>query len=100
MYIKSNGINDNKLLFSEFLPNCLSILSDTIFEKNIKNNIDNIIIYGNFNNKKNIANFNLTFEDKMDLLNIGSKYAKEFIENQSKLICSDIINNIINNIII
>lgn len=96
MYIRNNGVNDNSLSISEFIPTCLSILSDTIFEKNINKKNDIIIIQ---NNAKEVVNFNLSYDDKIKLLNIGSNHAKEFIKNQSKLLCFDIINNIINNII-
>lgn len=97
IYIKNCDINNNKLELVEYLKNCLSILSNTIFEKDIALEANNIIVITN--NKPMLVNFNMTYQEKVDILNLGYEYAAIFVEKQTINICNKVLTQIIDNIV-
>lgn len=76
-----------------FIMGCLSIVTDTISEKDI-NDFKYIIKIENC--KQEFTNFNLSNEKKKILINLGIKPVQEFL-SKPEIICRKILNDIILN---
>lgn len=95
LYIKNNNFVGEISSIVTIIIGCLAILNDTITLKNIKD-CDNIIQIDNYANET--INFDITIDTKIKIINLGQIYARKYVENFPKKICSDIINNVIDNI--
>lgn len=77
-YIKYSKENNNLNNVFDYILTFLAITTDTISEKDITNN-KNIIKIDSTNS--GIINFNLTIEMKTNLIELGKKSVKEFLNN-------------------
>jgi predicted acylesterase/phospholipase RssA len=95
LYIKNNNLIDSIDSIATIVTGCLGIVTDTITFKDTDFH-ENVIQIDNYANEA--IKFDLTIENKLKIINLGQTYAKKFVEEYPKKICTGILNEIINNI--
>ncbi len=95
LYIKNNNSIDSIDSIATIVTGCLGIVTDTITFKDTDYH-ENVIQIDNYANEA--IKFDLTLENKLKIINLGQIYAKKFVEEYPKKICTGIINGIIDNI--
>jgi hypothetical protein len=93
LYIKNTTVNKMNNL-QTFIMGCLSIITDTISEKDIEK-YPYIIKIGNCNQE--LTNFNLSLEKKKLIISLGTKAVEEFL-TKPEIICRNLLNDLINDI--
>ncbi len=95
LYIKNNNSIDSIDSIATIVTGCLGIVTDTITFKDTDYH-ENVIQIDNYANE--VIKFDLTIENKLKIINLGQIYAKKFVEEYPKKICTGIINEIIENV--
>lgn len=95
IYIKNNTNNFNSIF--DFIFGCVNIINISITTKDIYKNNVNIIEINHLSHS--LFNLNVSYKSKNDLLLLGEKIAKKYITNINYIICSNILNDIIDSIL-
>lgn len=95
LYIKNNSTIDQIDSIGTIVTGCLGIVTDTITFKDTDFH-ENVIQIDNYANE--VIKFDLSIENKLKIINLGQTYAKKFVEEYPGKICTDILNQIINNV--
>jgi predicted patatin/cPLA2 family phospholipase len=94
IFIKNSCSNQMTNLLS-LIYGCLSIYSDMVSLKDCPNNILNVIKIENTKNQE-LINFNLSYEQKLELINYGQQICEEHFKDINVKICQSILYDIIN----
>jgi predicted patatin/cPLA2 family phospholipase len=95
LYIKNNNNIDQIDSISTIVTGCFGMISDTITFKDTEFH-ENVIQINNYANE--VIKFELTIESKLNIINLGQIYAKQFVEEYPGKICADILDKLIDNI--
>ena len=78
---------------TKFLNSCFTIIINSL---SVKHNINNINIIKINNIDIKLMNFDIDFDYKLKLINIGYERAQEYIKNLHINICKEIVDDLIN----
>ena len=92
IYIKPNNHNELSSIFN-LINGCIKVVLCTLTHRDFDYNNENIVEITDLNT--GIIKFDLDLDEKFRLINIGQKCAKQYIDNLPNKICTNIINEII-----
>lgn len=88
IYIKNSCSNELNSIFS-LIKGCVSILTDTISQKDWSENYPYIIEINNY--MQEFTNFNIDSEKKLKIINLGQTFAKKYLETKNSTKVLEII---------
>jgi len=95
LYIKNIDHIDQIDSISTIVTGCLGMVGDTITFKDTDFH-ENVIQIDNYASE--VIKFNLSIENKLQIINLGQISAKKFVDEYPRKICVDILNKLIDNI--